>query len=309
MELFVEPRVVKTWNQFVKESPSYSIALDGYVKGKPMFDINGPYANFNHHEGVDGLSTRSTCGQVYLALKQGFLSTYMKDGKVHGNIFVNDPDYDACLAVWLLQNPERIQGRKSEPRINRLVFIEDMLDSTGGAYPFDPFSDTIKRIAWVFEPYTSKRVAGKVHNLDKDSMSYVINNVSKRISEHVSGKGSMIEPDFRYEKIGGGKDWIMIYEIGAHARSKLFFDGVKAFVSVIDNNDGTYNYTVARISHFVNFPIREFYSKLNVVENLIPNSADCWSGGDMRGGSPRKSGSKLDPETLEKVINECLKQE
>jgi hypothetical protein len=118
MQLHVEPRQIVTWREFLKEAPDYSIALDGYVEGPPHFMSRGdsaykkgqmgPHANFNHHEGVDRLATRSTCEQVYVAIKQGFMDAFKPNGKVDGHIYVNDPDQDTCLAVWLLQNHERI---------------------------------------------------------------------------------------------------------------------------------------------------------------------------------------------------------
>gem|GEM_PF-6274584 len=36
--LDVEPGVTKTWDAFCRESPPYSIALDGYVNGPPAYD-------------------------------------------------------------------------------------------------------------------------------------------------------------------------------------------------------------------------------------------------------------------------------
>ena len=68
IDLVVEPRVSKTWEAFCQETPPYSIALDGYVIGPPAFAPTGPHANFDHHDGVDRLASRSTCMQVYLAI-------------------------------------------------------------------------------------------------------------------------------------------------------------------------------------------------------------------------------------------------
>src|SRR3989338_10976306 len=138
ISLHVEPRKVLKWEQFVKEKPAFSIALDGYVRGKPHFDPQGPYANFNHHEDVDRLGTRATCAQVSVAIKQGLFETFQQQNEPHANVYVNDPDQDTCLAVWLLQNAERLTGQKSEPLIKRLIAVEDFLDVTAGAYPFNP---------------------------------------------------------------------------------------------------------------------------------------------------------------------------
>lgn len=59
------------WESFVATKPPFSIALDGYVSTGPRFDATGPYLNANHHEEVDRLSTRATCAQILMALRQG----------------------------------------------------------------------------------------------------------------------------------------------------------------------------------------------------------------------------------------------
>ena len=126
--LYVAPRRIEQWDNFVGRYPEKSIALDGFVYGKPRFEPEGAYLNSNHHEEVDRLSTRSTSAQIFIAIKQGLINTYTVDGAVRMNIFVNDPDQDTCLAVWLLKNHERILGQRSEPLINRLVELEDRFD-------------------------------------------------------------------------------------------------------------------------------------------------------------------------------------
>lgn len=60
IELYIEPVKTYTWDQFRQEKPKYSIALDGFVSAPTCRDPYGPYANFDHHSGVDRLATRST---------------------------------------------------------------------------------------------------------------------------------------------------------------------------------------------------------------------------------------------------------
>ena len=94
IDLYVEPRVTKTWDRFRTENPPFSIALDGYVADRPLFDQKGPHLNCNHHEYVDRLSTRSTTAQVHMAIKQGLFQRFSQSGKPTAHIYVNDPDYD-----------------------------------------------------------------------------------------------------------------------------------------------------------------------------------------------------------------------
>jgi hypothetical protein len=65
IRFYLEPKAIISWPNFIGLKPNFSIALDGYVKAPPKFLIQGPYANFNHHEGVARIATRSTCAQVY----------------------------------------------------------------------------------------------------------------------------------------------------------------------------------------------------------------------------------------------------
>jgi hypothetical protein len=65
----------------------------------------------------------------------------MKDRHLENGIqtvWVNDCDWDVCLALWFLRNSTRIVGARSEPLISRIVFNTDMMDTCAGAYPIDP---------------------------------------------------------------------------------------------------------------------------------------------------------------------------
>ncbi|HLC71450.1 MAG TPA: hypothetical protein VJI32_05560, partial [Candidatus Nanoarchaeia archaeon] len=135
IELHVEPRKVYTWSEFVGAKPPYSIALDGFVNAPTQRNPRGPYANFDHHSGVDRLATRSTSEQVHMEINMGLFDTFRMNGVPTAHVHVNDPDEDTCLAWWLLKNNEQVRGH-ANPRINRLVYCEDRLDCTAGAYPF-----------------------------------------------------------------------------------------------------------------------------------------------------------------------------
>ena len=306
MTLRVEPRTVLQWEQFIKEKPPFSIALDGYVRGKPRFDPKGPYVNFNHHEEVDRLGTRATCAQVAVAIKQGLFETFQQKSEPHANVYVNDPDQDTCLAVWLLQNSERVSGKKSEPLVNRLIGVEDLLDVTAGAYPFDPSMVVLCELAWIFEPYTCVRVNGRLQHLGAGEMRNVIESVCQRITKYTLGQGEKILLDTRYVILYTGPGWKLVNEIGPHARTALFAEGTKAFAAVRNNHDGTYTYSLGRLSQYVLFPLEKLYARMNEEEGLDPQGENSWGGGDTVGGSPRKTGSKLAPDSLTKIINDEL---
>jgi hypothetical protein len=299
VKLEVVPRVVITWEEFAKTHPAWSIALDGYVKGEPRFNREGTHANFNHHEDVNRLATRSTASQVSMAIKGGLLSIFTPKNTT---IWVNDCDRDVCLALWLLRNPARISGTHSEPLISRIVFYNDMMDTCAGAYPIDPGDRIMQEMAWIFAPYTDARTRGQVSHLDATEMGTIIDTVCDRISAYSIGQGHLQKPDLRYNLLDSGKDWKLVEEIGSDARTGMRAQGICAFVSYRGEENGRYIYSIGNLSPYGGFDLPLLYKKLNQVEDLQGN--DVWGGSDNCGGSPRERGSSLCPQDLAKLIED-----
>jgi hypothetical protein len=133
------------------------------VKGEPWFNAKAPSANFNHHENVNRLATRATCAQVLVAVRQNFVESFRVYGEINMDVFVNDCDQDVCLSWFILKNSWMTEN-VINPALNRLVHIEDMMDTCAGAYPFHKDMPILEKISWIFEPYTKFRLNG---GLDK----------------------------------------------------------------------------------------------------------------------------------------------
>lgn len=293
------------WDDFIKSHPNRSIALDGYVIGPSKFfqNENTIMANFNHHEGVDRLSTRATCAQVLLAVRQDLVDVFKdKNNEVDFTVFVNDCDQDVCLS-WFILNNYWICQQTINPLINRLVHIEDMMDTCSGAYPFSIDMPIMKQVAWIFEPYTQYRISGQIESKDNKGFKNVIYDVERRIHEHILGKGKSVSLDVAYEKIGGGTNWSMVIEKGFDARTAMMSHGIKAFVSVRNRPDGKYAYSIGKLSNFFQFDLELLYNALNQAEQGI----DKWGGSNTIGGSPRSTGSNLTPDQVQIIINDCMK--
>jgi len=308
IRFYLEPRTVIDWKDFINSKPNFSIALDGYVKGPPRFSIQGPYANFNHHEGVPRIATRSTCAQVYFYICLGLLDTFQKQSEPHAQVYINDVDQDVCLSCWLLKNSDKLMGLRFENLLFQLILFEDILDASAGAYPINPNGPRIREQAWIYEPYTKARVDGSIYHMSKNEMEDILWSVCDRIDSAISGQSEEVELDTRFETIGGGPGWQLIVEKGPYARTKLFSERIKAYVALIESSEDTYSYTIGKMSPFIKFPVERIYQALNKTEG-ITSQEDCWGGSTIIGGSPRKTGSRLSPEKLEKVINDCIKFE
>jgi hypothetical protein len=230
-----------SWGDFCSLAPPYSVALDGIVVGPPVFDESGPRANFNHHEEVDRISTRATCAQVAIALRLGMMKAFRPDGRPKMFVWVEDPDQDSSLAVKLLTLHERFQGNRSEPLLNKLVGIEDYIDTTAGACGFDPDMHMMQQLAWVFDPYVQARMEGRIPKMQGAEMANAIITIGHRIDQYLLGISGTKVLDTRHEVIGGGSNWRMIKEIGFYARSQIFASGYDAFVSLLGNDNSKYS--------------------------------------------------------------------
>lgn len=302
-----------TWETFVGSEDRFAIALDGYVTGGPRFDAQSVKANFNHHEGCDRLATRATCAQVLMAIRQGLFKTFRNHEGPQATVYVNDADEDVCTSWYLLKH-NAVCGQSMNPLLNRLVMMEDCLDATAGAYPFPADLPVLRELAWVFEPYRQFRLSGQIDKKDPQAYRSVIEDVEGRIGRHITGSGQEVPLDTRFERVGGGKGWSMVKEIGAQARTGMFADGIQAYVSVRERGEGRWTYTVGRMSNFIPFDCQKIFDICNAAEFKADKDdgspmclEDHWGGSPMIGGSPRVGGSKIPPSIMEKIVNEVLK--
>lgn len=297
INLHINPRETISWELFTATKPPYSVALDGYVNDCTKRQVLPfPYANFDHHTNVDRIATRSTAEQVYMEINLGLFETFNKDGFPHMEIYVNDCDEDTILATWLLINHERL--KVSNPIINKLIYCNDKLDVTGGAFPFGDVA-ILRKMAWIFEPYRDARSNKRLSTMNSKTMRIIIESVMSRISETVMGNAKELPIDTQYEILHKGTGWSLVKESGTAARMIMYSSGIHAFVSLIE--DG--RYVIARRSTWTHFPVEQLYEHLNSLEGHT-----TWGGSNIIGGCLRGKGSKFSPKELFEIIELFLKK-
>ncbi len=319
VELVILPRESVTTEQFAEDRfGRCAIALDGFVRAPPYRLVypGGYRLNFDHHNGVNRLSTFSTSGQIMTALKLG-LGKHLDGAKV----FVNDCDQDVALATWMLLNSHRVVDT-SEPLLNRLAWGENVMDMTGGAYPLPKESPLRQTLHWVFEPY--ERARAKVASMDAAEMLTVLEAVWSRIDDYLMGIGGQgyahrgAWPDAHFSVLntapfaglwaGSPPTFGMVTEYGQGSRQQIA-DLYTAFVAVKpvpDNAEGPWFYTIVNTDPFVYFPMERFYPALTANEPPKGRS-DPWGGSDLLGGGPR-TGSGLPPQRVWAIILETWRK-
>jgi hypothetical protein len=194
----------------------------------------------------------------------------------------------------------------SNPQINRLVYCEDRLDCTAGAYPFGDTSMR-RKMAWIFYPYHKARFEGRVAQMEEAEMRKIIESVEDRIDRYLHNKGGELSLKGDYETFGGGSGWTFTKETGPASRMAMYNDGITAFVAlVVEKADGSFVYTLGRRSLWTPFNLQKLYVRLNEEESHIVTDGNRWGGSDTVGGSPRDTGSRLSPEKLQEIINATL---
>ena len=293
-----------SWARFSEEAPRFAIALDGFVWGGPRFEASKPCVNFNHHEEVDRLATRSTCAQSLMAIRQGLFELFRTEEGPEATVFANDCDEDVCTSWYLLSHHYLCQ-QTMHPLLNRLVALEDALDATAGAYPFPVDMPALREMAWIFEPYRRFRLSGEIDKRESRAFQTVIEDVTHRIEQHLVGQGKELPIDTRYDRIGGGHGWAMVREIGAQAKTGIFADGIRAYVSARERPDGRWTYVVGRMSPFIRFNLEAIFAECNRIDG--DGSTDLWGGSNTIGGSPRVRGSGIDPDAMVKIVNDVAR--
>jgi len=296
-ELVVRPRETWTRQDFLDNAVSHAIALDGMVSGGPFYDEDLRLLNCDHHDGVVREATMSTAMQVFFAIKGGCAQAGFR------RVYVNDPDQDTTLAVWLLRNSHLFEGIGSNPVISRLLTLNDRLDVTGGAFPMLLDDDVLSMHNWVFQPYTSARTSGALATMSAASMATLIEAIGRRLDDLLMGRGGRAALAGAYELLADHGWWKVIDEQGGNeARYRLYAAGMQAFVSLVATRpDGRFVYSVGRRSRFIPFPVQRILKALSASEPDAP-----WGGSDLIGGSSRAKGSALTWEQVQDQVRFLL---
>ncbi len=310
LELCLRPRVtIPSFETFVETHRPYSIAIDGYVEDESRWqlktaDHEGPYLNLDHHAKVNRSSTRSTCAQAHYHMKLRILERlgFLKENFLQGTVFANHCDEDVCKTWWLLSHPEWFETRRTPPLLVDALHLEDALDTTCGAYPFDIYSNRLKRMFWIYQAYNEAKVAGILPRMDAAGMRKIVNEVGRRIDEYVAGRAEMIEPDTRYECLDQGDGWIMIKEVGAQARSYLFREEGKQLIITALRINGNFEYRVIKQVPYVDLNSAGLARRLNQMEGSLITPTNKWGQSDLFVVSPRETGSSLPPDILKEEV-------
>jgi hypothetical protein len=292
IDLRVVSRRFESWNQFVRQTPDYSIGVEvmddtpGHV---------GHHVHFDHHAGVVREVTMSAAMQAYLAVRQGRLMQKWLQYRCPIPVYVWNADQDVCLAVFILEYHELLEPLHADPLLRWIVQFNNKIDVCGGLYPVDLDEVVRNHFTWVFEPYHRQRMQGKTLD-DADLVKQTIRQVCNRLEDLLLGRAGTAPITARPEILYTSPHGFIIADEKGDPSSRLVLaaQGYTNLISLICTRpNGRYTYSVIRGSPYDEdvFQVTRLIEAFQAAEDAP--TARIWGGSNMAAGSDSELGSSL----------------
>jgi hypothetical protein len=284
-----------------RKAPEGTIYLDGAAHGEPFLDHERRVFNLDHHEGVIRRFTFSACEQAMILVLRG-----LDLRERPWSIFANQPDLDTVLAIWVLMNSPHLG--EDQPEIRRaampLIRVEGLIDSQGlellefGGLGEADMNETLARLERLKEVEQAARGNGKppadafetlVGQLDLlDQMIYPID-----FFDPLPAVEELALAELSPQRIAV----VCRCDCGIYEAEPVLkrLYGKRLGIIVLQKSADVY--TLRQVDTFLPGNLKESYRVLNLLDPAVRNSraSDRWGGSGEIGGSPRKSGTRLEP--------------
>ncbi len=308
LNVHIEPELSLS-GSVARKSPPGTIFLDGVAQCEPFMDHERKVYNLDHHEGCVRAFTMATCEQA--------LVMHMKGLDLRGqqwHIFAGEPDLDTILAIWILLNHLRLEERNGIQRrvLFALVRLEGVIDALGlemkelAALP----PELLRRLQKLIDYLRSDEIALKKDGMweDTDMLQYTtkvlhkLDQVLYKASDFADYKGieelACVQIN-QQRLVAAVKSDQGIYEIEPHL-TKLY--GGRLGVVFLKRGPGAY--TVRKMDLFMPAELEAVYDRLNFLDPAVRcrTRNNKWGGSGEIGGSPRESGTHLNPQ---QIVDAC----
>ena len=289
------------YEQFEKESPPYSIGVDGYVAGLTRKDVLAPRAAFDHHH-ANRLYTRNTAAQIWMEIRQGLVEVFRDESGVCKFIaYASNCDEDDSSSILLLREPHLVM-RDTRRRLEKLIDLMDKIDTTCATYPMNLSDPDVQAVFWITDPYREAAQTKVLEKKDPKTYQDIIDQIGLRIKRYIAGTHRRQKADTRFDLLHRGEGWAMINEKGKQARIGAIADGHKAIISTRELANGNHGYVFTRISDNINyFDLPFFVDQLKQVD-LYKH----WGGGDTVIGSDKEYGSSIEPAQMIELVEDMI---
>lgn len=307
IDLRVPPRRFEDWDEFLADTPEYSIGLE-VIDDTP--GRRGNHIHFDHHAGVIREATMSAAMQTYIAVRQGRLMQRWLPRRCPLPVYVWNADQDVCLASFILEYHELLERFHCDPLLRWIVQFNNKVDVCGGLYPVDLAELVRNHFTWVFEPFRQQRMNGKTEG-DEALIRLTIRRVCDRLEDLLHGRAGTApitaEPEILYASPHG---FVIADEKGdPNSRLVLAAQGYTNLISLISRrSSGRYTYSVIRGSPYDDdtFLVPRLIRAFQAAEDLP--AVRIWGGSNLAAGSDSELGSSLDWTRIRNIAESVVEE-
>jgi len=298
----------RSWEEFERESPLYSIALEALddVPGQ-----RGTRVSFDHHKGVIRQVTMSAAMQAYLAVRQSRLMERWLKKRGPIDVYVWNADQDVCLAAFILEYHDLLECAQGAPLLRWIVQYNNKIDICGGLYPVRLDELVANHFTWVFEPFRQQRMLGKVvgdHAIVEHTIRLVCDRLRALLEGNAGTSPISVQPEILYVS---PYEFVIADEKGdPAARLVLAARGYTNLISLICRRPSArYTYSVIRGALYDEgaFDVPKLIAAFQAAEDQP--SALIWGGSNTAAGSDSTLGSSLEWQHLRDIAESVLRAE
>jgi hypothetical protein len=233
-------------------------------------------------------------------------------------VYANEPDLDTVMAIWVLLNSVHLQGQNDSIKetVLPLIRLEGLIDVQGleylelSGFPKEHLEETFRQLEWL-------RSAGAVMEAEEDHDDVLDGTVAQlRLIDQLVYPHGFIEELPGVEELGRTEltdDRIVvvcssdegIYEV-EKALKRLY--GKRLGLIVLQKEPRTY--TLRQVDSFLPVTLEAAYRRLNLVDPAVKGrkSANRWGGSGEIGGSPRTTGTDLEPVEIAEACSRAYRR-
>jgi len=286
------------------------IFLDGAGQFAPTLDHERKLYNLDHHQGCLRAFTLATCEQALVLVAKGL---DLDSG--NWTVYANEPDLDTIFAIWVLLNYRRVRTLKKESRdiLLPLLRLEGAIDANGleigelCGLPVEVLESARKELDLLHRAELELKKSG---HWGKTDLARYTRGMLAEIDGLVYNPADFehftsIEEEYGHIDLGDNKVAVVcrdssgIYEV--EKRLKQYW-GDRLGIIALETGPGVF--TLRRSASLAGIDLERAYEQLNLQDSAVDvrPPEKRWGGSDDIGGSPRPSGTALDPKGIGKVL-------
>ena len=285
-----------------RKAPEGTIYLDGAAQGEPFLDHQRRVFNLDHHEGVIRRFTLSACEQAMILVMRG-----LDLRERPWTILANQPDLDTVLAIWVLMNSIHLGEDQQEIRraAMPLVRVEGLIDSQGLELLDFGGMDEAEMQALLAQLESLKKIEAAEREAGRPAAAIRLANLAAQLQE----LDRMIYPIDFFEALPPVEELALAElspqriavvcrcECGIYEAEPVLKRLYGKRLGIIVLQKSPTAYTLRQVDTFLPGNLTECYRTLNLLDPAVGSSRspNRWGGSGEIGGSPRGSGTRLEP--------------